>query len=1122
MGTLLASVNLQAQVNAVEFGKNRVQYKKFNWQYYQSPNFNTYFSQDGLALGKYVSQVAELELQQLENFIEEGLQRRINVVVYNSFEDLQQSNIGESIDWQSTGGVTKLVNNKMIVYFTGDHNHLKKQIREGIARVLLENQLFGEDLGEFAANQALLDLPKWLTDGYIKFAAENWNTELDDQLRDIMINNSYKNFYQFAFYKPELAGQAFWFFISEKYKIENVPYFLYLARVYKNLNTASMRIAKKKFKALLAEFMEYEQEKYYLDMRQRRNVPKGTVAVVEEISKRKNFFRFSPNPAPRSQTYAVVEFRNGQYRVVLNENFIFRKELLKYGVRSNDDEINPNFPQIAWDPKGTRLAVLYKEKGKIKLFVYDVVRRYKPFKQELPMFEQVQDMKYMLDANTLLFSAVRNGQTDIYTYKIEEQKLDQITNDIYDDLDATFVHFPNKTGIIYSSNRPSPNAPSGDSVLPNNRYNIFMVNNWNNKDYRHITQLTNMQYGDARFPMQYNTYHFTFVSDENGIHNRYAGFFSTKGAGLDTLVIIGEDVLRNPDKSEVDSTLRLWGKNDIDSVAFVAITSDSAYVFPLTNYLNSLRETKIAGDQGLVSEVTEQFQLKYLYKLKVNETALKRRNVNARPTEFRKRQIQAQKTASGKATVFLPGADTASKKKDVFQTEFEKDTSQEQISNNLSEEAIAQEPLLRSARLFDYKLKFFSDYIVAGFNNAVLVNKFQSYQGGAGPVNLSNNNVINGLIRMGTSDLFEDVKFTGGFRVNPGLDDFEYLFNFQYLKKKVDWGLTYYRTTERNPRFLRDPNSLVNLPDPYNRTMQSKLASNLYQVMVKYPFDRVRSLRAIVGMRSDRYIVKANPDHSLFPGVLGIPDTVNKFALTHIEYVYDNVLAPALNIWHGLRYKVYLDWNTQLGRVRPGLGRSMFNLGFDARHYLPIYRNITWAVRAGADFSWADQKVVYYLGGVDGWLFPKFNNSNPPAQDQTYAFQSLAVNLRGFRQNVANGNNAMVINSEIRVPVFTTFFNKPINNAFLRNFQLTQFIDLGSAWNGAYNKLERPTAVYTGEGTPVVVRLKAPGIGPFIGSYGFGARSTLLGYFLRADLGWPMWGFFRDKPMFHLAMGLDF
>src|SRR5690349_19140705 len=156
-----------AQVSTVEFGKNRVQYQKFNWKYYQTENFNTYFAQDGLGLGKYVAQIAEQELPGIEEFVEYGLQRRMNIVVYNNFDEMYQSNIGIGVDWQNTGGVTKLVNNKMLVYFDGNHDNLRRQIRQGLARVLVDNVLFGDDLGEFAANQALLDLPQWLIDGYI-------------------------------------------------------------------------------------------------------------------------------------------------------------------------------------------------------------------------------------------------------------------------------------------------------------------------------------------------------------------------------------------------------------------------------------------------------------------------------------------------------------------------------------------------------------------------------------------------------------------------------------------------------------------------------------------------------------------------------------------------------------------------------------------------------------------------------------------------------------------------------------------------------------------------------------------------------------------------------------------
>ena len=201
-------------------------------------------------------------------------------------------------------------------------------------------------------------------------------------------------------------------------------------------------------------------------------------------------------------------------------------------------------------------------------------------------------------------------------------------------------------------------------------------------------------------------------------------------------------------------------------------------------------------------------------------------------------------------------------------------------------------------------------------------------------------------------------------------------------------------------------------------------------------------------------------------------------------------------------------------------GRNTFNFGADARYYLPIYRNFIWAVRGAADFSWGNQKLIYYLGGTDGWIGPKFNNNNQPAPDNTYAFQSLALNLRGHRQNAANGNNALVINSELRLPVFTTLFNKPINNAFLRNFQLVQFLDLGTAWNGQFRNIDRPNSVYGFP--PVQVELKTGGLGPFLGGYGFGARSTLLGYFLRLDAGWPMGVFFKGRPQWYVSMGIDF
>jgi len=1116
---ILTGIGSNAQVNTVEFGKNRVQYQKFKWKYYQTENFNTYFSQDGLGLGKYVAQIAETELPGIEEFVEYGLQRRINIVAYNNFDEMQQSNIGLGIDWQNTGGITKLVNNKMLVYFDGNHDNLRRQIRQGLARVLVENVLFGDDLGEFAANQALLDLPKWLTDGYIQYAAENWSPSLDDELRSIMLAGKYTNFYQFAFDKPNLAGHAFWKYIADKYGKTKVTYFLYLSRIYRNLNNASQKVTKKKFKAVLKDFMVEIPQQYYKDLRGRRNTPKGQLSISEVIGK-KDFIHFNAHPNLKSFTYAVVEFHQGKYSVVLMENFVNRKVLLKYGTRSKGDEINPNYPIIAWDGKGTRLAVLYSEEGKLKLFVYDVINRIKIVKQELPMFDQVQDMKYMLDANTLILSAIRSGQTDIYVYKIDKQSFDQITNDVYDDLDPSFVAFPNKTGILYSSNRPSATAASSDDSLPSKRFNIFLVDNWNKSEFKQISQLTALNRGNARFPSQYNTSHFTFISDENGINNRYAGFFRTERAGLDTLVFIGDEVLRNPPLSEVDSLLKEWNKTDIDSVGYVSITNDSSYVFPLTNYQSSMLETRTAGDNQQVSEVVKLGDVKLLYRLRVDENVLRRRNISARPTEYMKQLIDEDKRNRNKLAPQLDGRKTdTTKQDDFFQSEFEdekKDSTQ--LGKVVESTEIAETPILSKAKLYEYRPpKYFTDYVVTGFNNSVLaVNKFQAYGGGAGPIYQSNGTDFNGMIRMGTSDLMEDFKFTGGIRIAPNLRDNDVLFEFYNLRKRLDWGATYFRSS--NQVGFVDPNAPPPPPGQDPIAIPGKVFSSYYLARLRYPLDRIRSLRATLGPRFERKVLSAIDGPSL-----KAKDFKSTYGQLSLEYVHDNTINPATNIWHGLRYKIFADWFTQITKADAD-GKFLFNAGFDVRHYLPLYRNLIWAVRAGGDFSFGDQKVVYYLGGVDNWFSPKFNpepNSNQSIN--YYAYQSLAVNLRGFKQNTANGNNAIVINSEFRVPVFSTFFNKPINNAFLRNFQLVQFFDIGTAWEGDLKNIQRPQLVYTGDqGNPFSVRIKSGGIGPFAGGYGFGARSTLLGYFIRADAAWEMNGVFKGKPMWYFAMGVDF
>src|SRR5690606_36211526 len=141
---------LNAQGTQVEFGENRVQYHEDfkEWLQYESVNFITYFYGEGRNIAQSVVQIAELDHDAVQNILEHRMSDKIEIIVYTDLTDLKQSNIGSEEAFINTGGQTKIVENKIFVYFKGDHNHLRTQIREGIATVYLNAMLFGSNLQE--------------------------------------------------------------------------------------------------------------------------------------------------------------------------------------------------------------------------------------------------------------------------------------------------------------------------------------------------------------------------------------------------------------------------------------------------------------------------------------------------------------------------------------------------------------------------------------------------------------------------------------------------------------------------------------------------------------------------------------------------------------------------------------------------------------------------------------------------------------------------------------------------------------------------------------------------------------------------------------------------------------
>ena len=97
-------------------------------------------------VGQVSLSLAELDFNGIESILEHKLNDKIEIICYTDVSDLKQSNIGIDEVFISRNDRTTVSGNRIFVYYDGDHNHLRKQIREGIGEVYLNAMLYGSGL----------------------------------------------------------------------------------------------------------------------------------------------------------------------------------------------------------------------------------------------------------------------------------------------------------------------------------------------------------------------------------------------------------------------------------------------------------------------------------------------------------------------------------------------------------------------------------------------------------------------------------------------------------------------------------------------------------------------------------------------------------------------------------------------------------------------------------------------------------------------------------------------------------------------------------------------------------------------------------------------------------------
>lgn len=1071
----------------MDFGKNRIQYQTFNWTYFEFDRYKVYLYSGGKEIAQYVAVSMDKQLPILEKRLDYQVDDKIQIIVYNNQNDFKQSNLGlASEDMNNIGGVTHIVGEKINVFFNGSHADLDRQIRAALAEMIIDKIMYGGRARDMVRNSSLLVLPEWYKQGLVKYLSEGWNTYADNWLMDAIKNDRFYKFSQLTGKDAHNAGHALWYYIAETYGDAAIPSILYTTRINRSADLGLLQSAPgSNVSNLIYELSEAFQKRYYNYKDTTQKLPVAQEVLLKQ-KKSRHYYNLKVSPDGQKAIYASNEL--GQFKVWLNTiGEEKQKRILKFGpkVERMDDY---NYPLLAWHPNNEIVAMVYERKDQLILHTYDLATGEK-VKRNITGFEKINSFSFSHDGKKLVMSGVKKGkgQSDIFVFLLNSGGLEQLTNDIWDDNNPVFIQ--NSSGIVFESNRVSDTIRWTDDAKV--FYKITRNNDIFYLSYNPKTQIavrvTNTPDINETQAQEYSKKTIAYLSEKNGIYNRYIAKFDSSISFVDTVehyrYFFNSKAISNYSRNVMEHNInnRFTKKSEIfyNNGRYVLAVSDlikEKDIEPLelknTWFKSSERQSIFDPEKIILRKAKQPVIQEKIINTPRDTSAKKGEGIDFNNYTLTGEKNKPKTEIETNPTVTKPAAVDTSGRSSVTQNEFRFPIQQ------------------------NYYTAFYTDYVVTQLDNSYLSTNYQRFTGGSNPIYL--NPGLNALFKVGLSDLFEDRRIVAGFRLAGSLDN-EYMLSFENRKRLIDHQLVLHRQA-----FLK-----VN--GYYGEV--AKVTTQDARYSIKLPFSEVSATRFSLLYRNDRAVFASVGDFSLAK-----KNTYDNYGGARLEYIFDNTRKRGLNLFNGVRAKVWVEYWRLIKEDR----HDLITGGFDIRGYKKLHRDLIWCNRLAGGTSWGTDKLIYYLGGVDSWFNPKFDNSINVVKSEEYQFQTLATNMRGFKQNIRNGNNFVVWNSELRFPIFRYLYNRPIRSDFINNFQIIAFGDAGMAWYGTNPLSEDNTLnknIYYGNPITLTIYNQK---NPLVGGIGFGVRTRLLGYFVRLDFGWGVDDMKVQKSITYLSFTTDF
>jgi hypothetical protein len=1104
---ILPPVMANAQEAMEKFGKNRVQYKNFKWRYYSTENFDIYFYDGGNEIAKIATKYLEKEFDRITDILGTVSYSKTEIYLYNSATDMLQSNIGVNDNSFDVAGQTDFVKPLVEIAYPGNAEEFKKTLVYEVASMLIYDMMFGGSLSDMFQNSYMLFLPEWFMSGAARYTAYGWDVKMDDFVRDLIRNKSIKNLNKFTEEEAELLGQSVWNFIAERYGTSYISNILNLTRIIRNEERSISGTIGIPFKSFVIEW-----KNYYLDQAsfidQNYVLPEKTSVLV---SNRRGADIQDIKLSPEGNYYAYTINNKGRYKVMLGQMGRNReKTILKGGYKLINQQPAKNVPLISWKDEST-LGIVSTKYGKNYLTIYDLNSK-KKVRKQLTRINQVTDFDIVRNGNLAVMSADINGNNDIYLISLRRNSIKRITRDFYDDVNPRFV--PGTSSIIFSSNRPNDtiDVQGQDIQKVTNTYNIFIYNIDTTGNIVH--RVTNTLSKNIK-PLAVNDHEFYFISEQQGIYNLY--------------------------KYNLDNNISFQVSNFGTGIKDFDISYDKRYftfVMPEKGEDNLYLKQNYNLDQNIFTAQTKRQQ--YLNAKFVAQRLKEARKNKTQQTDSL-RDLPGEQDESGET---MGGVQPQPVQKPSFLDQFEDkisdrplenlvDTRNYDFTSKVAEMPQQVEPVEKeeSEEILDTDgYVFDTDVVKGGESTGSFLSNYRRlrresdvagpfpYQTKFSADNVVTSFVIDPLMGFGLkletqmNDQLENHKFYGGIMIPTDLKSGSFYGEYRFLKYTVDLHARYRRR------------SLFRNTDDRFSSMQ-KYILNTYELGASLPFNAMTRLSIAPFLETTKYW-DLDATQVISPPAGPATSDVN-YAGVRFELIYDNSSVLGMNVLQGSRGKIGLRHNEGISDSK----KSFSNFYMDLRHYQPIHREIVLAGRFFYGRYWGSNPQRYLLGGMDNWLFNSTNkNPNDPlwhevgVDNSNILFAEYVTSLRGFRYNTFNGENAMLFNAELRIPLVRYLKRGPISSNFLRNLQFIGFYDIGSAWTGSSpfaTENSVNTETLAPEGSPFQARIQNFK-NPWLSSYGFGARTVLLGYYVKLDVAYPIEDFVVKDPQFLVTLGYDF